>query len=350
MGNDEDVIRDECSNPDCRVAETGRCVEGLELAACPNYRQETSEPLGDDGLASAADVRDEIDQNIALPPAATLSPEEASNVLRQGKSRVVAVLGPSDSGKTSLIASLYDLFQHGPVEGISFAGSRTLHAFEESCHNARAVSRRSEPEMNRTPYGDVHFYHLKLAGLPSEDHVSLLLGDRAGEEYLAAADDLSVVTGFTEVSRADVLTVLVDGERLVDTKFRHNLRSDITMVLQALHDGNALSQRTRVALVMTKLDIVSGSEREEQVFEDFNTLLENIQRLFGGSLAEIAPFKIAASPKTSSLQRGAGVSDLLKYWLSPIPLPQASIPPNTSSTRLFSMLKPVDDSLEKHHA
>lgn len=350
MENEEDVIHEECSNPDCRVAETGRCVEGLELSACPNYRQEAFDSLVEDGLADPVDGHDEVDGIVALPSAATLSLEEASSVLRQGKSRVVAVLGPSDSGKTSLIASLYDLFQHGPVEGIEFARSRTLHAFEESCHNARAASRRSEPEMNRTPFGEVHFYHLEIGGLPVEEHISLLLGDRAGEEYLAAADDISVVTGFAEVARADVLTVLVDGERLVDTRTRHNLRSDITMVLQALHDGEALSPTTRLALVLTKLDIVSSSEREEQALNDFNTLLEEIQRLFGSSIAEVEPFKIAASPKSFAIRRGTGVSGLLKFWLSPVLTPKPPVPLQNRSARFFSMLRPFDDSLEEHHA
>ena len=29
-----------CSNLECRVAETGKCVEGLELSACPHYGRE----------------------------------------------------------------------------------------------------------------------------------------------------------------------------------------------------------------------------------------------------------------------------------------------------------------------
>jgi hypothetical protein len=26
-----------CANPDCKVAETGRCVDGLELNVCPQH-------------------------------------------------------------------------------------------------------------------------------------------------------------------------------------------------------------------------------------------------------------------------------------------------------------------------
>jgi energy-coupling factor transporter ATP-binding protein EcfA2 len=346
MENKDDVTYGICSNPQCRIAETGRCVEGLELSSCPNYEAEALDALVGDTSVGDDNAHYEVDQNVVLPSAETLNLEGASAVLRQGKARVVAVLGPSDSGKTSLIASLYDLFQQGPVDGIEFARSRTLHAFEETCHNARAASRRGEPEQNRTPYGDVHFYHIEIGGLSEEGHISLLLGDRAGEEYMAAADNLSVVAGFAEVPRADVLTVLVDGERLVDTKSRHNLRSDIRMVLQAMHDGEALITGIRLALVLTKLDAVSSSEHRERALNDFRVLTEEIQRLFGDTLAEVEPFHVAASPKSPILQRGTGVSSLLKFWLSPTAAAPIPTPIRLDSSRVFSRLVTPDDSLE----
>lgn len=348
MQNEEDVTYSNCTNPDCRVAETGRCVEGLDLNSCPNYGQAISDGLIEDDSTGNEDVPEEVNGNVVLPSAATLSLNEASSILRHGASRVVAVLGPSDSGKTSLIASLYDLFQQGPVEGIEFARSRTLHAFEESCHSARAASRRTEPEMDRTPHGEVHFYHLEIGGFPDEEHnTSLLLGDRAGEEYLAATNDLNIVADFAEVIRADALTVLVDGERLVDTKRRHNLHVDIKMVLQALHDGEALHAGTRLALVLTKLDAVSSSERKEQALSDFVALTDDIKRLFGEALVEIEPFKIAASPKTSKLKRGTGVCELLKFWLSATHTTHTPAPARVQSSRAFSRLRPLDESVEE---
>ena len=162
---------------------------------------------------------------------------------------MIAVIGPRDSGKTSLIASVYDLFQEGPVGDIRFSRSRTLHAFEQTCHDARAASRRGVPHMNRTPIGDVRFYHVEIGCGEAEERLSLLLGDRAGEEYLAAADDVAVVPSFTEVIRADTLTVLVDGARLLESGGRHNLRIGIIMMLQGLHDGGGLSPASRLAVV-----------------------------------------------------------------------------------------------------
>jgi len=83
---------------------------------------------------------------IKLPSADRLSPVGRHQaVCGVVISCVVAIIGPTDAGKTSLIASLYDLLQEGPVAGIGFARSLTLHAFEQACHDARAAlaTRRS---------------------------------------------------------------------------------------------------------------------------------------------------------------------------------------------------------------
>ena len=40
---------------------------------------------------------------------------------------------------------------------------------------------------------------------------------------------------------------------------RHNVRSEIVLMLQALHDGDALRVGSRLALVLTKLDAVQDS-------------------------------------------------------------------------------------------
>lgn len=344
-GEDESIATIVCANPDCRVAETGRCVEGLELDACTYYGLEPVDAEMD------GEELDEQGDNLSvmLPSAGTLSPEDASHVIRQGGSRVIAVLGPSDSGKTSLIASLYDLFQEGSVAGVEFARSRTLHAFEQTCHDARAASRRSEPHMSRTPIGEVSFYHLEIGGLQDGKNIALLLGDRAGEEYRAAADDVSVVAGFSEVARADTLTVLVDGERLLDTGTRHNLRSDINMMLQGLDEGGALRAGSRLALVLTKLDAVTAADHRERALRDFDSLLYDVRRLFGHSLSEVEPFQVAASPKINVLPRGTGVADLLSFWIRPAAPPKISAPTRSNSVRAFARLRPLVEPVEETH-
>ena len=305
-----------CHNDDCRVAENGRCVEGFELDACPHYVRDI---LGkSDDLVTARKRPETGTKAVRLTTADALTPTQASEVLRADEARVIAILGPLESGKTSLIASLYDLFQFGPVLGIRFSRSRTLHAFERACHDARSASRRAAPHMYRTQRGEVRFFHLEVVGDFTGERVSLIVGDRSGEEYQEAIDDISMAMGFSEVKRADAISVLVDGERLLDTGGRHNLRSEITLMIQALRDGETLRIGARMAIVLTKLDAVLGADGGERAARDFDRIVENTRNLFGDIFSEIEAFKIAASPKTDASIRGRGVSDLLSFWLRPI--------------------------------
>ncbi|WP_413038547.1 TRAFAC clade GTPase domain-containing protein, partial [Pseudomonas coronafaciens] len=129
-----------CANPECRVAETGRCVEGLVVDACSHYGAEADDQGDGNPDVIEVELEDEGVYGVSLPHAESLDLEEGSQALRASNARVIAVIGPSDSGKTSLIAGLYDLFQSGLVGKVKFARSKTLHAFERLCHDARAVS------------------------------------------------------------------------------------------------------------------------------------------------------------------------------------------------------------------
>ena len=332
-----------CGNGDCRVAENGRCVEGFELDACPHYVRDALYKSEGDVIAEA-EKGETGTRSVRVAAADTLTPANASELLRAGATRVIAIIGPLESGKTSLIASLYDLFQAGPVAGIEFSRSRTLHAFERACHDARSASRRGKPHMYRTNRGEVLFFHLEIGGGAAGDGLSLLMGDRSGEEYQEAAADASISLGFLEVVRADSVTVLVDGERLQDTGARHNLRNEIILMLQALHDGDALRTGSRIAIVLTKLDAVLCSRHAERSARDFDQLVVHTRMLFGDVFSAIEPFKIAASPKTDASMRGRGVPDLLLFWLRPIAVPTPCARPGPSFERAFARVIPLEET------
>ena len=300
-----------CTNPDCQVSETGQCLEGLELVDCPHFGS-TVELVE---TQKQVDAIPELTKDIVrLPPGTALSRDGASRVLwRSEEARVVAVIGPTASGKTSLIAGVYELFHRGAVGDIRFSGSETLVAFEQICHDARSVSRRNKPHTVRTPVGEVTFFHLEIAC--GDQPISVLLADRSGEEYLSATDNIVVVEEFVEILRADSISILVDGEKLLNSA-RHNLMSELKMLLQALKEGDGLKNSLSLGVVLTKLDAVLSSDKRDTGIGVFENVVGEIRRLFGDSFATIEVFKVAASPKTSGAEKGEGLNDLLAFWMS----------------------------------
>jgi hypothetical protein len=338
-----------CQNKECRVSETGKCVEGFALDKCPHIARGTTTVEAPRSTGSdETSGNDDSSKAISLPSGERLPVSTASEVLRASEARVLAIIGPTSSGKTSLIAALYETFQKTPLGDFRFARSRTLFAFEQACHDARAASRRPEPQTEHTGHtplpGGVSFYHLGLRNRATSRLLDLVIADRTGEDYRSAADDPSISSGFPEVKRADSLTLLVDGERLLDRGARHNVRSEIELILQALVDADTTSTSQRVSLVLTKLDkIRSAAPAEGQRTErDFEALVESVQRLFGDFFKKVLPMQVAASPKTNVLPHGYGVSDLLQFWTAPLAIlsgPDVAVSKPTRAMERFTVVE-----------
>lgn len=310
-----------CANPGCTIAIDGKCIEGLTQEACPNFGREPI--LEDDGEDSASHLPEPT--SAILERSAVLEVPAANRLLKERASRVVAVIATFDAGKTSLIAAIYDAFQRGTIGGANFCGSSTLHSFEVACHDSRSASRREEAAIFRTPRGDARFYHLDLRPEDAEEIVTLLVADRAGEEYLQVGKQVSFAQPLFEIRRADTLTLLVDGVRLVDHKQRHNVRMEIEGIVQGLSEAGVLSGKQFLAVTLTKYDAVAASPRRKSVIADFQRLVANLRASFSDCFAGIEDFITTASPKVAGGNRGEGLPELLQYWLAPPIVPVVAL-------------------------
>lgn len=305
-----------CANRECRIAQGGRCIEGHDdLAKCPFFGKAPEGGDQDEDEDEASQEAIVPFDGTLLPDALPLESKRADRVLASLPSRMIGVIGVHDSGKTSVIAGLFDLFQVGPVADAVFAGSSTLHGLEIICHDARAASERDEPHSERTKRGEVRFYHFDVLrdGLLQ----SVLIADRSGEEYEEVADIVANATDMFELRRADVITVLVDGRRLASSHDRADVMGAIPLIIQGMAENGAFSRKPNLAIVLTKNDVVQVSPRKDQVQRDFLAIIDNIRDAFASHFGEIGTFVTSASPKDTNVERGAGLADMLEFWMRP---------------------------------
>lgn len=341
-GNTNPVVR--CGNPECKVAIDSKCMEGFaDPLSCPHYGKALLVVEASDGEAVKA-----VAPGVRLPHAGALSAMEAELVLRAKDSNLVALVGPHDSGKTSLIAAIYELFQLGPIGQYHFAGSTTLHAFEKTAHDARSESRRNDPHTERTKLGELTFYHLDLVSADGPSRRCALFANRAGEDYMETQTNQDLAKGYPELPRSDTLTVIVDGEKLLLSAERHLARRDALITLRSLVEAGVTRQWQRLALVLTKVDAVRSAEKgAAEALQFFENLASSMSAEYGSYFVEFKTFPVAASPKSTKAARGEGVAALLDFWLkAPARNQHATTAPTPRpAARAFGRLRAVESEV-----
>src|ERR1044072_7601167 len=154
-----DSVEHSCKLGDCSVATTGKCVEALDLSVWPNYVPEASD--------GGSELTEELNQNDAttgdptvdidtvdLPDGLEFDLVTGSLVTRAHLTRVIVVAGDKDCGKTTLVTSIYELFQLAPVAGYLFGGCRTFTGLERRCFFSRLASEQSHADTIRTSRAD----------------------------------------------------------------------------------------------------------------------------------------------------------------------------------------------------
>jgi hypothetical protein len=312
-------IKTICANHECRIAEGGKCVEGHDdLAQCPFYGREPEE-IDKEQVDDGQDAADAFD-GVHLPDALPLDRGRVDKVLARLPSRMIGVIGVHDSGKTSIIAGLFDLFQIGAVSDFTFAGSSTLHGLEMICHDARAASQRDMPHSERTKRGEVRFYHIDVRQNGALQ--SLLIADRSGEEYEEVADLVANAAEMFELRRADVITILVDGRRLATPSDRANVIGAVPMIVRGMVENGAFLRKPNLAVVLTKNDLVQASPRRQLVERDFQAIADGLRNAFAEHFGEFGSFVTCASPTQTNVARGAGLDEMLGFWMKPSALPE----------------------------
>jgi hypothetical protein len=272
---------------------------------------------------------------VELSAGTALSSAEANAITLRSPVQLVVFAGAEGSGKTTVLASIYERLSQGPFAGFQFAGSRSLLGFEEICHLNRLASGGARPDTQRTiPTEEAAYYHLALMGAESgARRRHMLMSAVSGELFRLARNSREDCARLTFLHRADAIVVLVDGARLAVPEQRMNAQADASGILESFLDAEMVGVRCRVEFVFSKLDRVVAAGQSALDFLDKTQ--EKLKSKFRARVPGLTFQRIAARPEPSSSsgKLNEGLAEAFASWMAPKP-PAAmetwmqSAPPN----------------------
>jgi hypothetical protein len=258
-----------------------------------------------------------VAKNFAIPSSESLTSEDLSAFLCSQAGTVIALLGDRDSGKSTLICSIYDRFLHGPYAGFDSCGIRTITGLERRAHLERTDSGRATPDTQHTSIAEgLQYFHFPVTpkGKVGVRH-DFIISDRAGELYKNARGNSDLVDQLTELPSADFILILLDGARLAELATRAGAFYSVRQTLQMFLDRRAFDQSCRVQIVTTKLDLIKKASDVEAIEERVKDFERGLRADFSARLGSMEFHAVAARDPLGTYKLAFGVDGLLKTWL-----------------------------------
>lgn len=199
------------------------------------------------------------------------------------KSRYAVLIGGPDCGKTTLIASMYQMLLQKARDDYWFAGSRTLRGFEERCALSRISSGRIKSETTRTPQNLELVLHLKLLDTKTRRRVNLLMSDISGEDFKSIrGNPQETQERFSYVRAAQTILILLDGEKLASPIKRTAEIKQATFLLKVFNEGKLISEKADILLTISKFDLMKNSagELSKKILYEFRTQIPDLAPRF----------------------------------------------------------------------
>jgi hypothetical protein len=141
-----------------------------------------------------------------------------------------------------------------------------------------------------------------------------MLSDRAGEAYGFVRDRPSAAGDLVEVIRAHRVSMLLDGNRVVDPESRGNAMQGVRKLLRALLDGGAISSASDVQIVLTKRDLIASADNSELLVQRIREFVDLLTRDFKSKVGRLTFWEIAA--RDPSGETPSGIETLMSDWLT----------------------------------
>ena len=306
-----------CKLKNCPYDRDGRCVEN-QLPNCPNLLpDELANSIAQESKPSDAKTTPSLPQHEALYHGGKLTPDGATQILQSGPTQVVVLGGMVESGKTTLLARIFEMFQCGCVAGHRFTASQTLVGFDQlswhstmECGAANATTEHTSRSENNL------FLHLRVQ---SEDGsapaIDLLVADIPGEIFPEAVAEESVLRNLCALARADHLVLFLDGDVLCDPINRHDPCGKIFDFVHYALQTRQIGQHTVLHLVVSKFDLLPKDGTSDPL-KYLESTEQNFCAKFRAHFSDVLCWRLAARPEAPERPTFENINKIFGVWMS----------------------------------
>jgi hypothetical protein len=336
-----------CKKLACTVSENGECYEGLsDPGTCPNYANFTSE--FEEAEQELSDSVEEDSVDLLTPPLLEtldlyggdeLDHKGSLQITLNSLTRVIVLAGPNDSGKTTLLASLFESFFTNALASYLFCHCETLRAFDRRCHLSRTDSEMSTEDTERTKSdSEEAMLHLRVRHddllRPPQD---LLVSDIRGELFKKAIRTQAEAQRIRVLKRADHLALLVDGEKIASLSSRNQVSVAAGMTLRSFIEGGMIGRQTLVEVLFTKDDLIRVTEQEHATREFLEVFERDLRERYESELGGLRFYRIAARAKEGVASYG--LPEVFRVWVEES---MYRLIPSTSHQRIVTSERDFD--------
>lgn len=244
-----------------------------------------------------------------------LSCNEIYRIAAKESTKMIVLVGPAGSGKTTIETSIYQLFQNNPVGKLYFAGSSTLQGYEQRSFYTRIKSQRDLPATQRTSLESDHpFLHLRLWEYERDLIHNLMFADLSGESFTEHIGQIDAVKeDFSFIDRADYIVGVLDGTRLTNKRKVRSTVEGVIELVRTFYDAELISEECDLQIVFSKYDSLATVSDAEQLV---SKVKKQVEKRLEGMFRNVEFFEVAAMPDNiEKFPIGHGLERLIESWL-----------------------------------
>ena len=253
-------------------------------------------------------IKDDAIENIAQYYCDSMTDENINDVLGDYNTHLVTLVGFSEVGKSTFVASLYHkLMCTGEIDGYNFIDSDTYVGFERRAY-IRNESLKTSYRNSRTTTLEGQFLTLTL----SKDNKinKLIISDRAGETYKNSyTSNLSDVKQDKGLINSHHIIFFIDSSSVNNEDDYSDFCDDFQLLLSRMASAGVFDVPKLYDIIYNKIDLNQTDEIKE-LYKKQSQDLENKMKVdYGIDIS--SKFEIVAND-----MKDQGLGDVFKYLVN----------------------------------